>query len=165
MFNVSNNFNSVERNLKKLGFMIETGSSNLSSSRYITVLRHESDVDYENDSFPIKIRISHHELPISYARSDLDINPMGIDWRSAVKQVCELADIETPKLILTSIARQEKINEENRLKSIEANRLAALEAKSNQDFWDTKLVEFGYPANISGKARKNAKTKIKNKLN
>ncbi|MDR1194846.1 MAG: hypothetical protein LBL00_00025, partial [Endomicrobium sp.] len=71
--------NFYEKALKKMGFDIKTEGSKLSSSRYITIINWEEVTGNESryNFDELKIRLSGHDLPISYDRlhgfHDLDI--------------------------------------------------------------------------------------------
>ena len=79
----------LEERAKKAGYKIETGSSNVSGSRYLTIFEELPDDDVRS----IELRVSNHgdRYPVSYADERLSIDPSvgGVDLEDALYQLQE----------------------------------------------------------------------------
>ena len=79
----------LEERAKKAGYFTESGSSNVSGSRYLTIFE-----DLPNDEVrSIELRVSNHgdRYPVSYADERLSIDPSvgGVDLEDALYQLQE----------------------------------------------------------------------------
>ncbi len=75
-------FDFLEEKAKKAGYKIETNSSNVSASRYLTIYE-----DLPNDDIrSIELRVSNHadRHPFSYADERISIDPSSVDLEEAL---------------------------------------------------------------------------------
>lgn len=79
----------LEERAKKAGYKIESGSSNVSGSRYLTIFEELPNDDLRS----IELRVSNHgdRYPVSYADERLSIDPSvgGVDLEDALYQLQE----------------------------------------------------------------------------
>ena len=79
----------LEERAKKAGYKIESGSSNVSGSRYLTIFEELPNDDVRS----IELRVSNHgdRHPVSYADERLSIDPSvgGVDLEDALYQLQE----------------------------------------------------------------------------
>lgn len=104
----------IARYGERMGYSIDRGASNLSSSNYLTARRFSPDGTEIGD--PFRIRISNHELPPSYGRGgDFEVRLPNAtntghthgDWADAVARLAEMAGVRPPPAV-TRLLNQRK---------------------------------------------------------